>query len=61
VFADAAGHLQQDAMNLGELLVEQADEFVVLLDGFERLDVNGLAAGAGAVDYALHAAFLLEP
>ena len=30
----------------------QADQFVVLLDGFERFDVNGLARGAGAVNHA---------
>src|ERR1700689_3110923 len=47
-------------MNLGELFVEQADEFVVLLDSFEGLDVDGLAAGAGAVNYALDAPFLLD-
>ena len=47
-------------MNLGEFFFQQADEFVVLLDGFEGLDEDGLAAGAGAVDYALHAALLLD-
>ena len=47
-------------MNLAELFFEQADQFVVLLDGFQRLDEDGLAAGAGAVDHALHAAFLLD-
>src|SRR5277367_548323 len=60
VFADAAGHFEEDAMNLGELFVEQADEFVILLDGFQGFDVDGLAAGAGAVNYALDAAFLLN-
>ena len=60
VRADLAGHFDEDAMNLDELFFEQADEFVVLLDGFKRLDVDGLAAGAGAVDDALHAAFLLD-
>src|SRR5580658_10705578 len=47
-------------MDLGELFVEQADEFVILIDGFEGFDVDGLAAGAGAVNYALDAAFLLD-
>ena len=30
----------------------QADEFVVLLDGFKRLDIDGLPRGAGAVNHA---------
>ncbi len=47
-------------MNLGEFFIQQADQFVVLLDGFERLDEDGLSAGTGAVHYALHAAFLLD-
>ncbi len=47
-------------MDFGEFFVEEADEFVVLLDGFEGFDVDGLAARAGAVNYALDAAFLLD-
>ena len=47
-------------MNFGQLFFEQADQFVVLLDGFEGLDENGLAAGAGAVHDALHAALLFD-
>ena|SRR5664279_4735012 len=47
-------------MDLGLFFIEQPDEFVVLLDGFERLDEYGLSAGTGAVDYALDAAFLLD-
>ena len=47
-------------MDFRQLLFEQANEFVVLLDGFQRLDEYGLAAGAGAVDDSLHAAFLLD-
>jgi len=31
-----------------------------LVDGFQRFDEDGLAAGAGSVDYALDAAFLLD-
>jgi hypothetical protein len=46
-------------VNFGLLFFEQADEFVVLLDGFERLDVDGLAGGAGAVDDAGDAALEL--
>src|SRR5258707_166734 len=60
VLADLARHLEEDAMNLGLFFIQQADEFVVLLDGFERLDKDGLSAGTGAVDDALHAAFLLD-
>src|ERR1019366_4279711 len=60
VFSDVARHLQQDAMNLGEFFIQQAHQFVVLLDGFERLDKNGLSAGTGAVHDALHAALLLD-
>ena len=36
-------------MDLGLLVVEQAGELVVLLDGLHGLDEDGLAAGAGAV------------
>ena len=46
-------------MNLGLLFFDQADQFVVLLDGFERLDVNRLARGAGAVNHAGDAALQL--
>ena len=46
-------------MDLALLVFEQADQFVVLLDGFQRLDEDGLAAGAGSVDDALDAALLL--
>src|SRR5260370_42537227 len=47
-------------MNLSLFFVQQADQFVVLLDGFERLDKDGLSAGTGAVDDALDAPFLLD-
>ncbi len=43
-------------MDLGLFFFEEADEFVVLLDGFERLDVDGLAGRAGAVNHAGDAA-----
>ena len=58
--ADALRHLQQDAVNLGLFFVKQAHQFVVLLDGFERLDENGLPAGTGSVNHALDAAFLFD-
>src|SRR5229473_8572230 len=47
-------------MNLGLLFIEQAHEFVDLLDGLERLDKDSLSAGTCAVDDALHASFLLD-
>ncbi len=49
----------QDAVDLALLVFEEADKFVVLLDGFQGLDEDGLAAGAGSVDDALDAALLL--
>src|SRR6266446_2287374 len=60
VFSNLARHLEEDAMNLGLFFIEQAHEFVVLLDGFERLDKDGLSAGTGAVDDALHTTLLLD-
>src|SRR5581483_7019653 len=45
-------------MDLGLFVVEQARELVVLLDGFHGLEIDGLAAGAGAVQDA--AALTLE-
>ncbi len=60
MLADALRHFQQDAVNLGQFFFQQAHEFVVLLDGFQGLDEDGLAAGTGAVDDSLHAAFLLD-
>ena len=47
-----AGERDKDAMNLGLLFFDEADQLVVLLDGFERLDVDRLAGGTGAVDDA---------
>ena len=46
VAADLAGEGHEDAVNLGLLLFDEAHQFVVLLDGFERLDVNRLPRGA---------------
>jgi len=44
-FRDLARHLQQNAMDLGLFFIQQADQVVVLLDGFERLHEDGLPAG----------------
>ena len=60
VFADLARHFEQNAMDLGLFFIQQAHQFVVLLDGLERLDKDGLSAGTGAVHYTLHAALLLH-
>ena len=47
-----SGERDEDAMDFGLLVFDEADEFVVLLDGFEGLDVDGLAGGTGAVNDA---------
>ena len=53
----SARHRNEDAVDFGLFVVEQAREFVVLLDRLHWLEVDGLAAGAGAVkdaaDFAL--------
>src|SRR5277367_6619912 len=51
VLSDLARHFREDAMHLELFFIQQADEFVVLLDGFEGLDEYGLSAGTGSVDY----------
>ncbi len=60
LLTDVAGHGEQYAMNLSQLFVEQAYQFVILLDRFQRLDEHGLAAGTCAMHHALHAAFLFN-
>jgi len=60
VLAERAGHGDEDAVDLGLLFVEEADEFVVLLDGFEGFHEDGLSGGGGAVDDAGHLAFELD-
>ena len=59
LLAESPRHGDENAMDLGLFLVEKAYELVVLLDGFQGLDEDGLAAGAGSVDYSLDAAPLL--
>jgi hypothetical protein len=59
IAADLARERDKDAMNLGLLFFDEADQLVVLLDGFERLDVDRLAGRAGAVDDAGDAALEL--
>ncbi len=60
LLADPARHLEQDAVDLGLLFIEQPHQFVVLFDGLKRLDKYRLPAGTCAVDHALHTAFLLD-
>ena len=43
VFAERVGHGDEDPVNLGLLFIEETNEFVVLLDGFEGFDEDGLA------------------
>ena len=59
VGTDQAGKGDEDAMDFGLLFFNQADELVVLLDGFEGFDVDGLAGRAGSVDDAGDAALEL--
>ena len=59
VSADLARESDEDAMDFGLLFLDEADQLVVLLDGFEGFDVHCLAGGAGAVDYAADAALEL--
>ena len=47
-------------MNLNQFFFQQAHQFVVLFDRLQRLNEDRLPAGARSVDYALHAAFLLD-
>src|ERR1035437_6500784 len=56
VAADLASESDKNAVDLGLFFFDQANEFVVLLDGFERLDINSLSGRTGAGDNARNAA-----
>ena len=56
IAAHLPGEGDKDAMNLSLLVFQQAHQFVVLLDGFERLHVDRLPRRAGAVNYAANTA-----
>ncbi len=56
--AQARGHLHQDAVDFAHLLFGEAHQFVVEVDGFQRLDEQGMAAGTGAVNDAIQLAAL---
>src|ERR1700676_4735263 len=47
-------------MQLGELVFEQSNQFIILLDGFERLDKNRLPAGTRSVHHARYTALVLR-
>ena len=55
--AEARGEFAQDAMDFAGFFFGEADEFVVEVDGFHRLDEEGVAAAAGSVDDSVDAAF----
>ena len=59
VGTDLAGEGYEDAMDFGLFFFEEANELVVLLDGFKGFDEHCLAGGAGAVDDAGDAALEL--
>ena len=58
------GHLprerDKDAVNLFLLLLDEAHQFVVLLDGLERFYINRLPRGTGSVNHARHAPLQLR-
>ncbi len=56
VRAQARGELAQDAVDFASFFLGEAHQFVVELDGFERLDEKGVAAAAGSVNHAIDAA-----
>ncbi len=60
MISDSLRHLQQDAMNLGLLFIQQPDELIVLLDSFKRFNKDGLPAGTCAMHDALHPPFLFN-
>src|ERR1700719_2341136 len=60
VFTERMGHGDENAMNLRLLFIEQADEFVVLLDSLQRFDEYGLSGGRRTVDDAGNLAFELR-
>ena len=51
-----AGEGDEDAVDFSLFFFEEANEFVILLDGFEGLDVDGLSGRTGAVHDAGDAA-----
>ena len=58
VSPQAVRHLQQDAMDLARLILGQAHQFIVQVNGLERLHEQRVAAGTGAVNHAIDLAAL---
>ncbi len=50
VAADLAGEGDEDAVDFCLFFFDEADELVVLLDGFERFDVDSLPGGTDPVN-----------
>ena len=46
------GERNENAVNLLLLFFDEANKFIVLLDSFKRLNIDGLARGACAMNYA---------
>ena len=58
VGAQRFGDFGEDALDFAQLVFAQADELVVEVDGFERLEKERAAGAARAVNDAVDAAFL---
>ena len=58
VAAQTVRHFEQDAVDFAGFLFAQPHQLVVEVDGFERLDEQGVPAGADAVDDAIELAAL---
>ena len=58
VGAQAVGHLQQDAVDLAHLLFGEAHQFVVEVDGFQRLHKQRVPAGTRGMNHAIDLAAL---
>ncbi len=56
--AQAVGHFEQDAADFTRLFLGEAHQFVIEVDGFERLDEERVAARTGSVDDAVQLAAL---
>ncbi len=56
ISAQALGQLIEDSRNLRRFVFGKLDEPVIVLDGFKRLDENGLPGRACGVDNALYLA-----
>src|SRR5690349_230885 len=53
-------HFLQDAINFRHFLIQQANEFIVLLDRLKRFHKNCLTTGTRSMDDTLHAPLLFN-